>query len=85
MARCYPCEVRIVHVFHDNGQVVANTGFYTEKQAASLAKIIYHELAIADKALNKAIDEGLEVPWQVKSYLRRGWWKSGQLKQLLND
>jgi hypothetical protein len=21
MARCYPCEVRIVHPFHDNGQV----------------------------------------------------------------
>ncbi len=21
MARCYPCEVRTVHVFHDNGQV----------------------------------------------------------------
>ena len=20
MAKCYPCEVRIVHVFHDNGQ-----------------------------------------------------------------
>ena len=64
---------------------MADTSFYTEQYAASLAKIIYYELAIADKALNKAIDEGLEVPWQVKSYLRRGWWKSGQLERLLND
>ncbi len=64
---------------------MADTSFYSEEAAPSLAKIIYHELAIADKALNEAIDEGLEVPWQVKSYLRRGWWKSGELMRLLDD
>ena len=64
---------------------MADTSFYREEAAPSLAIIIYHELAIADKVLNKAIDEGLEVPWQVKSYLRRGWWQSGELMRLLND
>lgn len=64
---------------------VGESSFYTKEAIPSLATLIYHELAIADKALNKAIDEGLEVPWQVKSYLRRGWWKSGKLMRLLND
>ena len=64
---------------------VGESSFYTKEAIPSLAKLIELELAVADKALNKAIDEGLEVPWQVKSYLRRGWWKMGQLSRMLND
>ena len=57
----------------------------TDSQARKWAQIIYHELAIADKHLNRAIDEGLEVPWQVKSYLRRGWSKMDKLMRMIDD
>ncbi len=65
--------------------MMGESSFYSQEAIPSLAKIIEAEINIAYTALHKALDNGLEVPWQLKSYLGRSRWKMEQLSRLLDD